>query len=498
MIRRALAGALVAAGLPLVGLVGQVPTASATERLAGVDLLADVDVLEQAFRALHPGLERYNTPEQLARSFADLRATLANGGTLREAYLAISRLAASIRCGHTHTNFVNQTESTQEQLFNGHDKLPFTFRLIDGRMIVTGDATVDRSVLRGTEILSVDGRPVAAIIEGLLPYVAADGSNDGKRHDKLQVTGIGAYEVFDVFHPLVFPPTDGTFHLEVERADATKAELTVEAVTRDTRRVRLDDRLGPQPETVDDLWSFDVWEDGTAYLKVGSFVTWRMDMDWRAFLAGAFDEIRRQELRTLVLDLRGNEGGDDAVRATLRTFLLSRDIEIAPTRQLLRYRSAPNELRPYLDTWDSGFLDRGDAVVETEGGYTFAAASRSRVLRAREDAFQGRAFVLVGPANSSSTFTLASTLKTHGLATLVGRVTGGNQRGINGGQYFFLRLPNSGIEVDVPLIGYYLGPEREDAGLEPDVEVRHSVEALRAGRDLEIETVRQLLRESLR
>ena len=48
---------------------------------------------------------------------------------------------------------------------------------------------------------------------------------------------------------------------------------------------------------------------------------------------------------------------------------------------------------------------------------------------------------------------------------LVGQPTGGNQRGITGGAFFFLRLPNSKIEVDVPLIGQYPATEQPDGGL---------------------------------
>ena len=38
---------------------------------------------------------------------------------------------------------------------------------------------------------------------------------------------------------------------------------------------------------------------------------------------------------------------------------------------------------------------------------------------------------------------------------MVGQVTGGNLRGINGGAFFFLNLPNSRLEIDLPLIGQF-------------------------------------------
>jgi C-terminal processing protease CtpA/Prc len=100
-------------------------------------------------------------------------------------------------------------------------------------------------------------------------------------------------------------------------------------------------------------------------------------------------------------------------------------------------------------------------------------------------------WVLVGPVNSSATFEFASAIQQHRLGTLVGQPTGGNQRGITGGAYFFLRLPHTGIEVDVPLIGQFPlgGTLPPNGGLVPDVLVERTIEGIAEGRDVELEAV---------
>ena len=54
-----------------------------------------------------------------------------------------------------------------------------------------------------------------------------------------------------------------------------------------------------------------------------------------------------------------------------------------------------------------------------------------------------------------------------------------------------MRLPRTGIEVDVPLIGQFpISPTpRPDAGIEPDVPLRPAVEDIASGRDAELEAV---------
>eukprot|EP00481_Brizalina_sp_1-RS-2013_P002736 TRINITY_DN7237_c0_g1_i1.p1 TRINITY_DN7237_c0_g1~~TRINITY_DN7237_c0_g1_i1.p1 ORF type:complete len:117 (+),score=15.43 TRINITY_DN7237_c0_g1_i1:54-353(+) len=49
---------------------------------------------------------------------------------------------------------------------------------------------------------------------------------------------------------------------------------------------------------------------------------------------------------------------------------------------------------------------------------------------------------------------LAKQYQDVGLATIVGQPTGGNLRGINGGGIFFLTLPNTQIETDIPIFKY--------------------------------------------
>jgi C-terminal processing protease CtpA/Prc len=97
--------------------------------------------------------------------------------------------------------------------------------------------------------------------------------------------------------------------------------------------------------------------------------------------------------------------------------------------------------------------------------------------------FKGQLIVLVSPTNSSATFQFASLVQSSKLGLLVGSPTGGNRRGINGGAFFFLRLPASGLEVDLPLIGTFPATPQPDAGVVPDVTVKETVADIREGVD---------------
>jgi C-terminal processing protease CtpA/Prc len=154
-------------------------------------------------------------------------------------------------------------------------------------------------------------------------------------------------------------------------------------------------------------------------------------------------------------------------------------------RRLVRFRSVPEDLRPPLDTWDPSFVELGKDAAPFDKRFLELPPSDSggSNVIAPKARFRGRVAVLISATNSSATFGFAQRIKDGRLATLVGETTGGNRRGINGGAYFFARLPDSGIEFDIPLIGTFPDAPRPDAGIEPDVRVPVTAAAIAAGRD---------------
>jgi hypothetical protein len=169
----------------------------------------------------------------------------------------------------------------------------------------------------------------------------------------------------------------------------------------------------------------------------------------------------------------------------------------------VRYRSIPQDLSKYLDTWDDSFRNWGERARDpADGFYTLAnepGDPSTMTIAPKGRRFTGKVWVLVGAINSSATFQFAQAIQRSRLGTLVGETTGGNLRGINGGAFFFVRLPRTGIEVDLPLIA--ISPKRgageplpPDAGLEPDVRVETTVQDVALGRDAAFERVLELIR----
>jgi hypothetical protein len=437
-------------------------------RLLAADV-PDIAILRDAYTAMHPGLYRYATPAQVEARLTALDRTFQSTEDLGQRFLALNRFTATVRCGHTYGNFYHQKDAVKQQLFAGRNRLPFQFRWIGARMVVT----LEGPLPRGTEVLRIDGRPVRDILAALIPLVRADGGNDDKRRALLEVRGIDEYETFDIFYPLVFPAAD-RFALDARLPNGKRRAVVVSAIDLAARQATR------PPAREDRGWTVE-HRGRVAIITMPDWAMYQTKWDWKAWIDGAMEEMARRGSTGLVLDLRANEGGNDCGDEIIAHLIDAPTTDEVGARRV-RFRAAPERLWPYLDTWNPSFRTLGKDAVDRGNVFLELPPDADPTIRPKGPRFKGKVLVLTGPQNSSATFQFASRVRRAGLAKLVGGATGGNRRGINGGAYFFLRLPG-GLEVDLPLIGYFPRRPEPDAGLIPDIAVADSIADIAAGRD---------------
>lgn len=452
--------------------------ASTGDPARGQALASDVRLLRRAYTLLHPGLYRYNSEREVDRLFTRLEDDWSKGPALPEAYLSLSRMLGAIQCGHSYANFYNQSGTVKDTVFAGNGKLPFLFTWIDGQMVVT-DPQGTEGLKRGDTVVRINGRSSGEVLQALLPYARADGNNMAKRIALLGASGTDKFETFDVFFGLLFGRSE-SFALKVASPDGVTRDLRAASITLAERQARLTgaDRDGP-------AFTHRFEADATCVLTMPGWALYNSGWDWKAYIGEVFEEMADRKSPALVVDLRGNEGGLDCGDEILAR-LISADLPRAAYERRVRYQKTPADLDPYLETWDNSFRDYS-ADTEPLGNGFFRLIERDGMSRApispKGPRFTGKLAVLTDASNSSATFQFANLVKTNRLGTLVGETTGGSQRGINGGSFFFLRLPESGLEVDLPLIGTFPLEPMPDAGIEPDILAAPTAASIAAGTD---------------
>lgn len=451
-------------------------------------LLADLSIAKRALEELHPGLTLHSSPEAMDDSFAESRAYFQLPRSLNETHREFMRLTASVKCGHTHCNPYNQS-AANKAVFQSQLVLPFAFEWMGSRMAVTRDAAEGR-LPRGTEILEIGGKPVAELKELMMRSARADGANDSKRASLLSVSGSDLVEPFDLLLPALVRLDSGRINIKARLGEVVRQDLTVKLISVGERAKNL------KPKVSDDLtWKFRFLDSNTALMTLPTFAVWESKQDWKGFLKESFEELNSRPGSKLIIDVRGNEGGADEVNLVLGQWLASEKISLPATRSYVKFQKVSPDLRPYLATWDESFYDFSKEIEKEEHGLYLLRQNllNPRSVGPNAAAFKGPVALLVDSSCSSATYYLARILQSSGRAKIVGRETGGSQKGMTGGRIMFLTLPNTKIEFDIPLVVTRPTSPLPDQGVMPDMLVNREPADLKSGRDKDIEAALKLL-----
>jgi len=461
--------------------------------LSSEKLLSDYQIFKTALNEVHPGLYRYKTKKEIDSLLSYYETVFSQPMTFEQAFLNFTRITSFIQCGHTFPSFYNQNGFIKQVVLNRKDKLPFTFRIINKRMFITESVSQLTEIPLGSEVLSINGVKSSIFLPYIANLVKADGANDNKRFADLNTFGLGEFEMFDAYFPLLYPPKEGRYEIEIQIPNALQNEtITVEAIDRNERKNRLKQKYPNLPLNPSELWKLEFWENRTAYLQLGTFDGFQLNFEWKSFLKDAFSKIKKNNIENLVIDIRWNEGGQDDILLYLGKNLDKSKLNIPQRQDLVRYDKISETIKPFLFTWDKTFYDLTEKVKPVNSEY-FTFTQPSNVdISPNANAFKGNIYLLVNAANSSATFYFAEIAKENKLATLVGETTGDNQQGLNAGTMFFLRLPNSQIEIDIPIIGTFSN-DKPFGGIVPDFIVKETVDDILNRRDPVKEKVKQLI-----
>lgn len=480
----------------------------AKRTLSAARLKDDFDVFKKTLTTIHPGIYRYQTAESLEKLFAEYEAKLKNPLSEGEFFKLISQLTAQLYCGHTFANPYNQNSLLRERIFNCKTYLPFYFQIVGGKIIVTENASAN-NLAKGSEIVKINNFPAKEIVEKLLTVTRGDGRNTlAHRVQSIELTRFEAerYTLFDWYFPLFFPLENDAFAIEaVDFATKKKVKFQAAAMTKTERTAEMEKRYGKAP-TYDDGWKFEIQPDATAYLKIENSITWRLKkIKFKEFLADAFAEMRLKNTKNLIIDFRGNGGGDTDIGFELARYLTKENLPpYIASRRLVRNVAPQADLLKNLDTYSEALKnDLKNGVParfykKAEGEFFEILPNENTTnypaVEPYANNFQGKAFIIADASNASAAFQFLNYIRENKLATIVGQETGGNRQGINGGNYFFLNLPNSKVEIDVPV--YFFAPlaPQKDESVIPDVPVKRQPADAGNNFDREVSEIKKLIK----
>ena len=459
-----------------IGISAQTP-----ERFTPQDLQEDFRIAREALEEGHSGIYRYTRKAELDRRFEGAMKSLDRPMDALEFYRVLTPAVAAVRCGHTSALLSVQLKTDLEKAL----LLPLDVKVLEGRVFILRDFA-QGGRLAGREIRSINGVPIFNILHTLLDAASGDGEIPTGR----------AFAVGRKFKEMLFTVMgmQGPFALGLGPTPPANPEKVQAAGQALSALRQASEQQFPQDQRSKRFAALTFEDEGRiARLKVFNFVDSEEDEDGASILKKTFETIQAKGSKTLILDLRNNGGGEDALGKLLLSYLVEAPFQYYENLLINRKTFG-------FSKYAEKEIVVPDRMVQArpDGRFNVVGHPNSGLQQANQPTFKGRVLVLINGGCFSTTSELLTQLHDRHRGTFIGEESGGGYYGNTSGSEAVLTLPHSKLRLAIPLMTYTLsvkGIHAPDRGVLPDHPIQPTIEDLLAGRDPEWERALALARK---
>ncbi|MDJ1498426.1 S41 family peptidase [Cytophagaceae bacterium DM2B3-1] len=442
-------------------------------------LREDFTLFQNSLEQAHPSLYRYTSKQKLDSLFLSTYQSLTSPLSEIDFYRLLTPIIAQIRCGHTGSLPSKKYEDnyTAKKLF-----LPIQTTYTGGKLYVVNIYDTQKTIPAGNEILSINGQPVEAIIQQILPHLTTDGFSFTSKNKQLAKNFVKLYSLY-IAHA-------DTFEILSRNKKGYTDTLYIPAISYQTYLAW--NTSGKKENTL----SFP--DAQTALLKVTSFT----DTDTAPFkdwTEDIFDQLRKRKVKNLIIDLRGNEGGRDDYGMYLLSFLVK-----SPFTYQLSLQAATNHYSFLSHTnQHSSFNTVMEQIVKKDADGNFMLSKTHPTLQltlpSAKNLFTGKLFFLIDGETFSAAADFAALARELKLGVFIGEETAGAAEGNTSNGEILLTLPNSAIRVGIPLFRITNAISFSHAtgrGVIPDYQTEYTIDDYLNVVDKDLEFVKTLILKS--
>lgn len=407
--------------------------------LSESDLISDYDRLYNAVLSNHP-MPFADRDEFI--SFADAQRSKITAMSKIDFIKIISPVLSKVKCGHTHLWLENDPASPMLQ---GKHFLPLEIKVIENELFLYNDI-YGNNIENGSKIISINNHSSSSIIKILYSSLSADGENV-TRIEKTINSKVPFYYLYYVFieSPKMFKIKYSLPH----SSDVNK--ISIKPVDLLELSEKYDSTMSKNDNNREIAYSIN---EKYAQLKISDFHYSGSDYDlFNRNITTFFTEIKSQNISNLILDLRGNYGGESDASRLLLTYLLEEPFQY--------------------------FSDD-----------TFANRKYKQISKISENSFTGKLYILIDGLSFSATGHLLSILKYQNRGIMIGQESGSGYISTSSKT---ITLPKSGIMFELGIRNHATDVQGQipGYGIQPDIEVSYTISDYLKNSDLEMAIVLQ-------
>jgi len=454
------------------------------------ELQDDYRVFRGILEESHPSLYWYTPKDSVDHYFEIGSSKLKDSLTEYKFRNVLSYVVASIHCGHTSVRPSREATRYSERVRS--IMFPLSVKAWDDTVVVTSNLSRKDSILtRGSLLKSIDGRPIEMILDTFFKHISADGYNSTHKYQTVSNSGVFRNMYASIYGlkprtPVEFIDTTGTVRksslsLSVPFFDSTRRKQPPIPSRKERKRLALRAMRNMHIDTTLE----------TAFLEVNTF---SKENQLRKFFRSSFRTMRKDHIKHLVVDMRGNGGGNVTLSNLLTKYIADEPFKIADSLYAVNRKS---QYKHYISNY---FLNRLFFIFMTkkkdDGLYHFKFFEKKYFKPKKKNHFSGDSYIIIGGNTFSAAALFAKALVNQDDVVVVGEETGGGAYGNTAWLIPDVTLPNSKVRFRLPLFRLVIDSSIDKGhGVMPEVEVKPTVNDIRMNKDYKMDKVLELIKE---
>lgn len=463
---------------------------SVHQKYAASALQEDAQILEKILETNHPSLYWYTSKEKMDGYFAETIHGLQDSLNEVEFRNRIAVLVSQIHCGHTIVRYSNKFIKSISK--NRVLQFPLSIKTWEDSLVVLSSIYPRSAIKRGTIITSINGKSNRELLDSFFKYISIDGNGTSYKN-QIVSNNFGAWyrNIFgtDSSYLIGYIDSLGMERKEIvrsfrpallERSKMDSLQKIMNAFKIPTKKeIRKARRNAALSLTFDDTTS-------TAYMHLAGFSINGL----QSFMRRSFRQIAAKNTQNLVIDLRDNGGGHLNNSIRLTRYLAKHPFKVADTVAAINRNFAYGKyIRQSFWFW---FPLNFNTIKMEDGRYHYHRFETKKYQPYTSHHFDGDIYLLQGPSTFSAATVFTASLKGQGNVQLVGEETGGGYYGNSAIHLLNVVLPNTKIQITLPLFRVVLDKDRlKGRGVMPDIVVPPNSFAIKNGVDLKMQVVKE-------
>ena len=459
-------------------------------------LQEDVILLKKILEANHPSLYWYISKDSLDACFNDVIGSITDSLNEVQFKNKVAWLVSKIRCGHTAVRFSKAYGKVASSF--RYPLFPLAIKTWQDSLVVLSSILPKDSIFkRGTVITSINGMSNRSLLDTIFRFISTDGYADNYKSQLISGNFAGWLKTIlgiDSTYTISYIDTAGHEATTVIRSfspdTSTQSRKIITAARpfppgKPTRKqLRQANLLNKRAMVIDTA-------NSTAFIRLTTFTGGRL----RSFFRRSFKTMRKQHIKNLVIDMRENGGGNVGNSITLTRYLADTAFKIGDSvTAISRSFKYGRYIKP---AWIYWLAMRFTAHKAGDGLIHAGRYERHYFKPKTRNHFNGNVYLVQGGLTFSAATMCIATLQGQSNIKVVGEETGGGYYGNSAMHIPVITLPNSGLQVSLPMYRLVMDASRPKGhGIIPDIIINPSSEAIKKGVDLKIEAIKEMIRKS--